>query len=309
MHVVITGGLGYIGSRIARRLLGEGHWVSILDNGSTATIEELPGTRLVQVDLRKEEAVHSIRLPAADCMMHLAGPSSGPASAKDPVGTVADGYRVTFNALELAARLGIKRFLNASSMTVYGNVKLEDNPVNEDHPCRPISHYAIGKFANERLVEVYCRGCNISYNHLRMFNVYGPGQDLSRMDQGLVSIFLAMLLQGPKVVSRGPLERFRDVVHIDDVVGAWVQCAIGNPADGPLNVGSGEAITIKNLIQTLADELGSRESLSIEEAEGIPGDIFGIVADISALRNVTGYSPRYSPERGVRQFARWSKEI
>jgi UDP-glucose 4-epimerase len=306
MHYIITGGLGFIGSRIGTRLLADGHRVTVIDNLTTAVGATLPGAEVHQVDLRDAADVAALHLPAADCLMHLAGPSSGMASAKDPVGTIADGYRLTFNALELAARLGVKRVIHASSMNVYGNVRPDQNPVREDGPCAPISHYAIGKFANERLVEVFCKERGMSFVNLRMFNVYGPGQNLARTDQGLVSIFTAMLMKGPKAVSRGSLDRFRDLVHIDDVITTWLLCASRNEATGTFNVGSGKSLTIKELISTIADELGIGDKLEIEVAAGTPGDLFGICADVSALRAAIGYSPTISPSEGVRQFVRWA---
>ena len=106
MHILITGGLGYIGSRIGARMRGEGHQVTILDNLSTSVVREVADVIVRRVDLRDESQMASLDLPPADCLMHLAGPSSGPASAKDPVGTISDGYRVTYNTLELAQRLG-----------------------------------------------------------------------------------------------------------------------------------------------------------------------------------------------------------
>lgn len=302
MHIIITGGLGFIGSRIADRLLGQGHQVTILDNSITSVVNDVPGAEVYQVDLADERAVKGVNLSPASCLMHLAGPSSGPASVDDPVATVASGYRITHSVLELAVRHRVERVLNASSMTVYGNVTADQNPVREDLPCVPISHYAVGKYANERLVEIFCKAHGMRFNNLRLFNVYGPGQDFNRMDQGLVRIFLAMLMNSPKIISRGPLERFRDVVHIEDVVTAWVLCATQNDTDGALNVGSGEALTIKDLIFVISDALGIGNQLEVKVAEGTPGDIYGIVADISALRQATGFSPCYPPNQGVRQF-------
>ena len=308
MHVVVTGGLGFVGSRIASGLVGEGHQVTILDSSVTSVVIGVPGARLLQVDLKDANAVATVDISSADCLMHLAAAESGPSSARNPVGTVADGYRVAYNVLELGARLGVERILHASSMTVYGNVTIEQNPVTEDTPCLPMSHYAIAKLACERLVHIFCSDRGISFNNLRMFNVYGPGQDLTRMDQGLVSIFVAMLLKSPRIVSRGPLERFRDVVHIDDVVTAWMLCATQNETDGPFNVGSGEAMTIRQLSSAIADELGVSDRLTVEVAEGTPGDIFGIAADISTLHSATGFTPAFPPLRGVRQFTRWAME-
>jgi UDP-glucose 4-epimerase len=306
MRVLITGGLGFIGSHIAMRLRDSGHPVTVVDNMLSSVADEIPGVDVVRADLSDGHAVESLPIPPADCVMHLAGPSSGMASAKDPVGTVATAYRVTLNALAVAARAGAARFLNASSMVVYGMIPAESNPVREDTPCLPVSHYAVAKFATERLVEIACRQQGASFAQVRMFNVYGPGQDLTRMDQGLVSIFLAMLLKSPKVVSKGSLDRFRDVVHIDDVVNSWIRIAEKN-VDGPVNIGCGEAVTYRRLIEILADELGLKDRLECVTAEGTPGDLFGICADISRLREVFGVSPRYRPEDGIRAFARWAQ--
>ncbi len=306
MHVVITGGLGFIGSRIARRLLDLGHRVTLLDDMSTSVTDLVEGADIVKVDIRDENAVAALRLADSTCLMHLGGASSGPASAKDPVGTVADGYRITYNALNLAVRLEAKRFLHASSMVVYGDVAADQNPVREDRPCLPKSPYAIMKFANERQVEAFCQEHGIGFNNLRLFNVYGPGQDLSRMDQGLVSIFLSLLLKSPNIVSKGALERFRDIVHIDDVAEAWILAATRCAADGPLNIASGHSISVGAIIDALASELGRAGELNVEVADGSPGDLFGISADISALRAATEFEPRYPPEKGVRQFARWA---
>jgi len=308
MHVVITGGLGFIGSNITARLVDQGHQVTILDNMTTSLVTEMPGAAVFNVDLLDDSAVAAIELPPADCLMLLARSSSGPDSMANPVEAVTGEYRATYNTLVLAARLGAKKVLHASTMTVYGNVRPEDNPVREDAPCLPESHYAIGKFANERLVEIFCKDHSMGFNNLRMFNVYGFANHARQIDHGLVDIFVDMVMRGDKVVSQGSLERFRDLVHVDDVVTAWVLCATQNHTDGALNVGSGEAITIKDMIGAIADELGVAHQLEIEVADGTPGDIFGIVADISALRAATGFTPAYSPYQGLRKLTRWARE-
>ncbi len=308
MHIVITGGLGFIGSRIGRKLLELGHKVTLVDNGSTAAVEGVEGAKFVELDLLDGEAVRSVAIDPAECFMHLAGPSSGMASAKDPVGTVAKGYELTYNALELASKLQTERFLYASTMSVYGNVPPEDNPVSEDFLCAPVSHYGIGKYANERLVEVYCTEKGINFNSLRMFNVYGPGQDLSRMDQGIVSIFLALLMKSPKMISKGSLERFRDIVHIEDIVKAWVLCGTGNAKSGVYNVGSGVAITIGEMIKNLGESLGISENLEIEVEQSGPGDIMGISADITALNEAIGFTPDFPPKKGIHHFTEWALE-
>ena len=268
--------------------------------------DTIPGAKIVPVDLLDPEAVELLQIEPCDCFVHMGGASSGPASIKDPVGTISRGYAMTYNVLSLAERLEAQRFLFTSSMTVYGAIEPANCPIGEQTPCLPISHYGIGKFANERLIEVYCRNKDMGFNNLRLFNVYGPGQDLTRRDQGLVSIFLALLMKSPKVVSRGDLNRFRDIVHVDDVINAICLCVDQNVASGPFNVGSGHSITIGELIFEIAEALNISEHLEVEVAEETPGDIFGIYADISALTEATGYVPCYLPREGIRQFTQWA---
>ena len=312
MHFVITGGFGFIGSKTTQRLVGDGHQVTLLDNKTSHVIDSIPGADILPANLLDLDTLENLVISPCDCFLHIGGASSGPASIKDPVGTISNGYAMTYHALLLAERLRAKRFLFTSSMTVYGLVKPELCPVTEETPCLPISHYGVGKFANERLVEIFCRSKGISFNNLRLFNVYGPGQDLKRRDQGLVSIFLALLKESPNIVSRGKLDRFRDIVHVDDVVNALCLCAEKQIPSGPFNVGCGQSITIGEIILQLAEVLGIQKQLNVEEAEGTPGDIFGIYADISALKEATGYLPRYLPQEGIRQFTQWvinSKKI
>tara|TARA_R110001606_G_scaffold142492_1_gene281815 strand:+ start:2925 stop:3854 length:930 start_codon:yes stop_codon:yes gene_type:complete len=304
MHVIITGGLGFIGSNIAKRMLNDGHTVTILDNLETSVAQGIDGANTIHVDITDADAVAALDLPDSDCVIHLAGPSAGMESNASPVQTLSKGYGITLNAIDLATHVKAKRFIIASSMVVYGYT--EDNPVPESAPCLPVSHYAIGKFANERLVAHLCHDRGIRYNQLRFFNVYGPGQDLARLGQGLVSIFIALLMRNPRVEMKGSPERFRDVVHINDVVEACVRCAESpNMKDGPLNIGSGEAIVYGELMRIIADEMGIADAFEIIETEGVPGDLFGICADISRLKSELGFVPAYAPEKGVREFTRW----
>lgn len=308
MHVIVTGGLGFIGSSIGRRFLAEGHDITLIDNMVSSVINGIDGAKTVAVNLDDGAAVAALDLPPADIVMHLGGPSSGPAANKDPVGTIAGSYSTTLNTLRLAERIGARKFLFASSMTVYGNPGIGDGRVDETSPCLPISHYGVAKLACERLVAMVCGNRGIAYNNIRMFNVYGPGQNIARMDQGLVSIFLSLLLKSAEVTVNGSLDRFRDLVHIEDVVSAWVLCATRDLPDGPINIGSGQKTTIGEVIHIIADALGVGDKLSIEVGAGTPGDINGIYADISALKRLASFRTAYTAENGIRQFVLWAKE-
>ena len=304
MHILITGGLGFIGSHLAARFSQGDHQVSLIARRIEATpAADISGAMIIPLDLLDDKASGAFDFETIDCLIHLAGPSSGMERLEDPTSILADGYRGTFNALALAARLNVSRVLYASSLAVYG--ESARNPVLETYPCLPISHYGIGKFANERLVKIFCGERGIRFNQLRLAGVYGPGQDLARTTHGIVNIFLAMMMKGPAITSKGGLDRFRDLIHIDDVAEACLKCAEGDIIDGPLNIGSGQTITVERLIHVLADEIGIGDSLAVDIAEGVPGDIHGITADISKMKSLLNFTPQYPPEEGVRRYVRW----
>ena len=263
MNILVTGGLGYIGSRVVQYFLDNGHIVTILDNLESAISSDIEGASIINIDMTDDEATDKLVLDEKDVVVHMAGPSSGMASAADPVGTISRGYAATLNTLKLAKRLGVRRFLFASSMVVYGNAAISDGPVKETLACEPVSHYGIGKQANERLIDVFCSDNDIGYNCLRIFNVYGPGQDLNRLDQGLVSIFTALLMKSPQLEVRGSLDRYRDLIHIDDVVISFYRAALQSSYNGPINLATGQKTTMKELINTIGDAFDTDASSSM----------------------------------------------
>ena len=307
MNILVTGGLGYIGSRVVQYFLDKGHIVTILDNLESAISLDIEDASIINIDMTDEEATDKLDLDEKEVVIHMAGPSSGMASAADPVGTISRGYATTLNTLKLAKRLGVRRFLFASSMVVYGNVSITDCPVKENSACEPVSHYGIGKQANERLIEVFCSENDIGYNCLRMFNVYGPGQDLNRLDQGLVSIFTALLMKSPQLEVKGSLDRYRDLINIDDVVISFYRAALQSSYDGPINVATGQKTTLKELIDIIGDALNLTDKLELLQGPETPGDIFGIYGDRTLLRDVTGVTTFVDPKEGVKIFVEWAK--
>ncbi len=304
IHVLITGGLGFIGAHLAARFCLDKHRVSLIARNSHATpAVDVSGASIVSLDLLDDAAVAAIDLEPADCLIHLAGPSSGMERLDDPDGILADGHRGTSNALALAARLNVKKFLYASSVAVYGEPAR--NPVLETDTCQPVSPYGVGKLANEKLVQTFCLDNDISFNQLRLAAVYGPGQDLARTTHGMVNIFLAQLLKGPAITSMGSLDRFRDIIHIDDAIEACFSCATRDTENGPLNICSGSSITVERLIQVLASEIGIGTDLEINVADGVPGDIHGIFADMTKMKSLLNFTPKFAPEEGLRHYARW----
>jgi UDP-glucose 4-epimerase len=307
MRYVVTGAAGFIGSHIARRLREDGHDVVILDNLTTGFRSNVPdGCELFELDIADGRALDSVPEMHCDAVLHLAAQSSGEISHDDPLLDLRTNTFGTLQLLHWARRRGIERFLYASSMTVYGLI--DELPIREDARFTPHSFYGIHKLASEHYVEHFAKA-GMRTTVLRMFNVFGPGQNLANMKQGMVSIYLASMLRSGRVLVKGSKDRFRDFIDIDDVVSAWI-AALQSPAawGRTYNVGRGMPVTVEKLLSELEAAGGyAPGTLPIEYAAGTPGDQFGVYADVDAIKRDLGWTPRVNLHDGLRKMAAWAR--
>jgi UDP-glucose 4-epimerase len=301
-RILITGVGGFIGSHVARRFLQEGYAVVGVDDFSNGKLENVPaGVDLIEGDLAQRSTIK--RIPS-DCrkILHLAGQSSGEISFDDPVADLEKNTISTLNLIQYGIEHSAERFLYASSMSVYGVV--EDAPISETHNGRPLSCYGVGKYASEGYLRVY--QSKLPAVILRMFNVYGPGQDLSNLRQGMVSIFLAQALATGRIEVKGSVERFRDFVYIDDVVEAWFRASTLESAKGrTLNIGTGIKTTVGALLERICSLV---PGASYYVQGGTPGDQSGIYADIAVLKDVLGIDTFVKPDVGLTLFTDWARK-
>ena len=188
-------------------------------------------------------------------------------------------------------------------MSVYGDVL--DKPVSESFIQKPLSCYGVGKLAAEHYLEIYKE--EVPFVSLRMFNVYGPGQDLGNLRQGMVSIFLAQALYNNKILVKGDLNRFRDFIYIDDVVEIWYMLALDKKVYNKIvNVGTGKKTTLKELLR-LIKSLDHNYTFYTEG--NTPGDQKGIFSDSKLLVKLTNKKKFTDLNKGIRLFYEWAKEI
>lgn len=299
--VLITGVAGFIGSYVASRFLQEGYSVVGVDDLSSGRIENVPaGLEFIQGNLAQAS---TISLIPRDCrrVLHLAGQSSGEISFDDPVADLEKNAVSTLNLIRYGIENQVERMVYASSMSVYGSV--ENEPIGESHICRPLSCYGVGKHASEGYLRVY--QSKLPFVALRMFNVYGPGQDMSNLRQGMVSIYLAQALSNGRIVVKGNTDRFRDLIFIDDVVEAWFRAATYSSALGQtLNVGTGIKTTVGTMLERVC-ELVPDSSYFVQGAT--PGDQSGIFADVSALKSCLYLTSFTSLDVGLQKFVDWAR--
>lgn len=301
---LITGAAGFIGSSIARRLLAQEHEVWTIDNLSTGKKENLPaGIKFIEGMCQDPKSIEQLKETQFDAILHIAGQSSGEISFEDPVYDLRTNTEATLRLVQYGLDHACRRFIYASSMSVYGTVA--DAPIAEDRVCHPESFYGIGKLASEHYLRIY-QSRGLRPTALRYFNVYGPHQNLDNLKQGMVSIYLAQLLFSEKIVVKGSLDRFRDFIYIDDVVDATLNAVENKNTIGKIyNVGTGQKTTVQKLLDKLIEISGIKKEIVL--AGATPGDQQGIYADISLIKKDLGFSPKFSLDMGLARMIDWAK--
>ena len=301
--VVVTGVAGFIGSRVAARMAAEGFTVIGVDDLSSGKQSNVPSSiDFIQGNLADTQTIS--KLPkAAELVLHLAGQSSGEMSFDDPVADLEKNTISTLNLIRYGIGANTSKFVYASSMSVYGNVP--DAPIGEDEHVAPLSCYGVGKLAAENYLNVF--GKQLSSVSLRMFNVYGPGQDMTNLRQGMVSIYLAQALTNKHIVVKGSLERFRDFIYIDDVVEAWFRAAtFAGVVGNTINIGTGVRTTVAQVLEAVkANVVGT----TVEVTDPTPGDQNGIFADTTRMRALLGMSDFVQLADGIKRFSDFVKTV
>ncbi len=304
--ILITGGLGLIGSSITERLIAQGYEVILLDNFSTNVQSKMNKCEIINADITNLTELNKIKIKDISTVLHLAGQSSGPKSYEYPELDANINIIGTLNILRLCEANEIKRIIFASTFTVYGDPIGKEN-LQEDDICNPKSMYGISKLACENYIKLLAPKYGLDYDILRMFNVYGPGQDLKRKDQGMVSIFLSYVRDGDYVPVMGSLDRYRDLIYIEDVVDAWILCLQNkNHKNQIYNLGSGKKSFIRDMINSIIEVENKANKVKVEEVGATPGDLQGCFADISKIKNNLGFTPKTSLKEGLEKFKIWA---
>lgn len=310
-NYLITGGAGFIGSSLAKRLLQEGHTVHVVDDFSTGFEWNIPqGAHVHRVDLCEADRLREIQSGVIDAVFHFAAQSSGEASFDNPARDILVNYSSTYHMLRWAEEHGVPRFIFASSMSVYGEVADGETAVAENRPCEPASYYGCNKLASEKMIRIFARQSRLKATILRFFNVYGPGQNMNNLKQGMVSIYFSYLMKDEPVTVKGPLDRFRDFVYIDDLIDAVVRC-IDHPeaSNATFNVGTGRKTTVAELLEALLAAYSKTPwDRWVISSGHTKGDIKGCYADVSRIKKAIGWEPRIPLMEGISRMKKWVDE-
>lgn len=306
-NYLVTGAAGFIGSAIARKLISQGNSVVTIDNLSTGFESNIPeGCAFIKGNCYDQDIINKLYDYKFDAIIHIAGQSSGEVSFENPVYDLQTNTQSTIMLLDYAKKTGCKKFVYASSMSTYGDH--EDPFVNEDTKTVPKSFYAVGKIASEHYMRIFS-GYGICATALRFFNVYGIGQNMTNLKQGMASIFMAMAIKDRHVLVKGSKDRFRDFVYIDDVADAVLKAVDRDGSVKPYecyNVSTGVKQTVEQVINTICQNLPF--DVSVEYTGGTPGDQHGIYGDGSKIKNDLGWEPKIDFKTGIKMMTQWAME-
>lgn len=303
---LVTGGAGFIGSNLVRRLLAEGREVRIFDNFSTGKRENLKdlsgAVEVVEGDLR-DFALVMEAMEGVGVVFHLAALPSVFRSVKAPNTTNDVNVTGTLNVLQAARAKGVKKLVYASSSSVYG--ESEELPKHEEMAPKPISPYAVSKLAGE----YYCQSFWFLYGLetviLRYFNVFGPYQDPTSEYSGVIARFITALADGKPLTIYGDGEQSRDFTFVDDVIDATILAAASSPdcSGEVFNVARGERANLNELVNVLAKVFGEKPEVIPTEPRA--GDVRHSQARVSKMEERLFFKPRISLEEGLRRTVEW----
>lgn len=313
MAVLLTGGAGFIGSHTAERLLAAGREVIALDNfdpyypaemkrRNLAGLTGRPGFRLVEGDIRDAGLLNRLADEAPiEAILHLAARAGVRASVEDPILCAEVNVTGTTRLLEFARRRRIRRFIFASSSSVYG--ERSKVPFREDEPFdRPESPYAATKAAGEMLAFTYHRLFGLDVTCLRFFTVYGPRQ----RPEMAIHLFARLIDHGEEVPIYGDGTARRDFTYIDDIVSGVVAALDRAGGYHVYNLGNSATTEVRELVRLISAALGKPARL--KQLPSQAGDVSLTCASIDRAAADLGYRPGTPVADGIRKFAAWFRD-
>ena len=313
MKIIITGGAGFIGSHLTNKMLDEGHEVLVIDNFEPFYDEKIKRSNLVksfentnfsllEMDICNIEEIQSISFQP-DIIYHLAAKAGVRPSILNPLAYMKTNIEGTLNMLEFARNKNVKKFIFASSSSVYGinqNIPWKES----DNELLPISPYAQSKISAEFLGYTYSKLYNIDFTALRFFTVYGPGQ---RPDLAIHKFF-KLIDEGKPIQMYGKGNTMRDYTFISDVILGLSACIEKNlPGFQVFNLGNTHTISLWDLVVQIENIL--KKTAIIKQENEMPGDVPLTCANIEKAKIFLGYYPKVKIEEGLNKFKDWYYDL
>jgi len=299
MQYLVTGGAGFIGTNLVKKLLESGHTVKVADNFAAGRFENriMPGAEYLEIDIRDSDALKNAMI-GIDGVFHLAALPRMSYSVENPVETNEVNVGGTLNVLVAARDAGVKKLVYSASSSAYGNQ--EKLPFTEDMKAQPISPYGLQKFIGEEYCRLFFELYGFKVVSLRYFNVYGPYMDPNGAYALVMGKFLKQKVDGKPMTVCGDGEYYRDYTHVSDIVAANILAMESDKVGGGevINIGNGDPHSVNELVKLIGGEF--------EFIPPRPGDPRRTEANNSKAKSLLGWSPKISLEEGIKMLkAEW----
>ena len=296
MRILVTGGAGFIGTKVSKLLLDQNHQVTVLDNLSNGHKEELDlRANFIQADLLDQLKLEEI-LPGHDGVIHMASFIEVSESIKNPVGFAKNNILGTVKLLEAMRKTGVKKIIFSSSACVYGAPK--NIPITEDDPFgRQENPYGLTKVSMEQFCLLYNKLFGFDVIILRYFNPYGPGE-LHDPETHAIPNFIKAVLNKQPIPLFWKGEQVRDFIYIDDLVSAHV-LPLNQAGLHIYNVGSQTGVKINNLVKKIFELMG--EETSIEDKGERKGDVPELIASSEKIKTELGWEAKVDLDAGLKK--------
>jgi UDP-glucose 4-epimerase len=304
MHVLVTGGAGFIGSHLVDALVAEGHDVRILDDFTTGYLQNVnPAADVIEGDISDETAVAKA-VNGADVVFHEAAHRSVARSVDDPLATDRANTYGTLLILNTAREAGAQRVIYASSSSVYGGA--EQRPTPETAPLQPRSPYAVTKFAGEQYARVFSELYKLPTIALRYFNVFGPRQRPDSRYAAVIPLFIEALRQQRAPTVEGDGKQTRDFTFVEDVVRANLAAMSADAATcsgKAYNIAGGNEYSLLDMLDILRRIIGS--DVQANHVDARSGDVRHSCADVQKAAKDLGWTAQVGFEEGLARTVGW----
>ena len=310
MKILVTGGAGFIGAHLVKRLIDLKHDVLSVD--SMQTIGGIPyihpKSRFIKGNILESKTLKKIKNWKPEIIYHIAAQSGGESAYDNPKNDyLSNGYG-TYLICLLAKEIKIKKFIYTSSVAVYGSNM--QKKIFENTKINPDSIYGVSKYVGEMFIRQILKKTKIQTLIFRVFNTYGPGEDLNFLKKGMVSIYSSYLWRNKPILVKGSLNRFRNYQYIDDIINILV-LSLKNKSlkkNEIINLSTAKAVTVKNLLKIIF-KINNKKNHKIKETTGTPGDSFGYDASNKYLKSKFKNYKFISLEKGLKLYFKWIKKV
>lgn len=305
MRCLVTGAAGFLGSHLLARLLQKGHEITLIlrpGGDRSRILSHLSHVQIIECDLRAlEQALPQIRAAKPESVFHLAWQGGNSARHQNEASQISLNLPVAMQVLHCAVETGAQRWIGFGSAFEYGNL---ENPLREDQIPLPHTLYAISKYALCLSAEKICKSNGLDYFWIRPFATYGAADD----PRGLVPFVVQKLLRGERPALTGGEQQW-DYLHATDAADAVMRVIALPGSRGIYNVASGQSYTIRTLVENIRDLINPDLPLGFGEIPYHPDQIMRLQANVSKLKNDTGWTPQVSLREGLKRVIEEFREI